>query len=210
MINSGKHSARPQSRLAVKRARRIDRLERTAAAIFAQRGYDGTNFDVIAAELGLRGPSLYHYVSSKEELFLRCVRRSAEEVFSRLRSIANSRSPAGDKLRALFREQALIEVRDYPEFVPLFFHIYVPIPELREAVLELRREHATIFESTVAKLRRETKIDKSDTRIQFGVAYGALAYLSEWYDPQGSIGAEELADKLADLLVTPFLAGRCR
>lgn len=207
MTNSGDEMTPPTSRLELKRARRIEHLERTAARIFAQNGYDGTNFDLIAAQLDLRGPSLYHYFPSKEELFLRCVQKSATEVFARLRAIAGGDLPPAEKLRALFREQALIEVRDYPEFVPLFFKIQVPIAELREAVLEVRREHATIFEDAVAKLRKQTKGDKADVRIQLGMVYGALAYLSEWYDPHGAIGVEELADKLADLLAAPFLAG---
>ena len=207
MTNSGEEITPPTSRLELKRTRRIERLERTAARIFAQNGYDGTNFDLIAAEVDLRGPSLYHYFSSKEELFLRCVQKSAAEVFARLRTIAGAELPPGDKLRALFREQALIEVRDYPEFVPLFFKIQVPIAQLREAVLEVRREHATIFESVVKSLRKQTKTDNSDIRVQLGVAFGALAYLSEWYDPRGAIGVEELADKLADLLTAPFLTG---
>jgi AcrR family transcriptional regulator len=189
----------------VKRARRIEHLERTAAQIFAQNGYEGTNFELIAAELDLRGPSLYHYFSSKEELFLRCVHKSAAEVFNRLRAIVGTDLQPLDKLRALFREQALIEVRDYPEFVPLFFRIQVPVADLSEAVLQVRREHATIFEDVAKQIRAHTKAPKTDVRIQLGVAYGALAYLSEWYDPLGAINVEELADKLADLLVAPFL-----
>lgn len=210
MTKAGEEATPPTSRLELKRARRIEHLERTAARIFAQKGYDGANFDLIAAELDMRGPSLYHYFSSKEELFLRCVQKSATEVFARLRAIAGGDLPPGEKLRALFREQVLIEVRDYPEFVSLFFKIQVPIAELREAVLQVRREHATIFEDVVANLRKQTKADKSDIRVQLGMAYGALAYLSEWYDPRGAIRVEELADTLAELLVNPFLAGSRR
>ena len=206
MTKAEDQAAPPTSRLELKRARRIEHLERTAARIFAQNGYDGTNFDLIAAELDMRGPSLYHYFASKEDLFLRCVQKSASEVFARLRAISDGNLQSGEKLRALFREQVLIEVRDYPEFVPLFFKIHVPIAELEEAVLQIRREHAMIFEDVVAKLRKRTKADKSDVRVQLGVAFGALAYLSEWYDPRGAIGVEELADKLADLLAAPFMS----
>ena len=76
------------SRVARKRAERVARVERTAARMFAERGYEGANLEEIAARLDLRGPSLYHYFSSKEELFLRCVRSSADEVITRLGSVA--------------------------------------------------------------------------------------------------------------------------
>jgi TetR/AcrR family transcriptional regulator, cholesterol catabolism regulator len=118
VTNSGEEVTPSTSRLELKRARRIEHLERTAVQIFAQNGYDGTNFDLIAAELDLRGPSRYHYFSSKEELFLRCVQKSAAEVFARLRTIAGGDLPPGEKLRALFREQAptTLDIADQLKF----------------------------------------------------------------------------------------------
>ncbi|WP_160148859.1 TetR/AcrR family transcriptional regulator [Amycolatopsis alkalitolerans] len=196
----------PSSRAERKRAQRVERLERTAARIFAEKGYDGANFDLIAAELDLRGPSLYHYFSSKEELFLRCVQKSGDEVFARLRAIATATEDLADRLRALFREQVLIEVRDYPEFVPLFFKTSVPIAELRETVLRIRREHAAIFEEAARRVADRHGIGAAELRLRLGIAFGALAYLPEWYDPRGALAPEELADQLADLLAAPFLS----
>jgi AcrR family transcriptional regulator len=48
----------------------------------------GASRGLIAAELDLRGPRLYHYFSSEEELSLSCVHKSAAEVCARLRAIA--------------------------------------------------------------------------------------------------------------------------
>ncbi|MFD7011938.1 TetR/AcrR family transcriptional regulator [Rhodococcus jostii] len=189
-----------------KRAGQVERVARAAARVFAQKGYEGANFDLIAAELDLRGPSLYYYFSTKEELFLRCVQKSADEVFGRLRAVAESGLDPIETLRALFREQVLIVVRDYPEFVPLFFKTYLPVHELREAVLELRREHAMLFEETAWQIQHWSKANRAEIRIWLGAAYGTLAYLPEWYDPSGEIGVDVLAAEVADLLVKPFLA----
>lgn len=199
--------ARPAegSRVDRKRSQRIERLERTAARVFAERGYDGANFDQIAAELDLRGSSLYHYFSSKEELFLRCVTKSAEEVFGRLRRIADTDLAPAGKLRALFHEQVLIEVRDYPEFVPLFFRTRPSDPALMAQILRIRREHAAIFEDIATELGRSTGADPDEVRVWLSTAFGALAYLPEWYDPGGRMPAERLAGILADTLIAPFL-----
>ncbi len=193
------------TRTASKRAGRVERIERAAARVFATKGYDGANFSDIAAELDLRGPSLYHYFSSKEELFLRCLKHSAEQVFSRLRSIAAEQHPDPlDTLHAQVREQVLIEVQDFPEFVPLFFKMRLPAPELAARVLELRRQHAEIFERTAADVRAHRGLDAGDVRVWLGVAFGALAYLQDWYDPGGELGVDQLADRMATTLVEPF------
>ena len=34
--------------------------------------------------------------------------------------------------------------------------------------------------------------------------FGALAYLPEWYDPNGPVGIEELADRMSETLARPF------
>ncbi len=195
----------PLSRTETKRLERIERIERAAARVFASKGYEGANFADIAGELDLRGPSLYHYFSSKDELFLRCLEHSAEQVFTRLRSIAaEQREDPRQALEALVREQVLIEVRDFPEFVPLFFKMTMPSPDLAERVLALRREHAEIFEQVAADVRDQSGLDRGDVRVWMGAAYGALAYLGDWYDPDGELGVEQLADRMAATLVAPF------
>jgi AcrR family transcriptional regulator len=194
----------PAGRVGRKRTERIERLERAAARVFADKGYEGANFEQIAAELDLRGPSLYYYFTSKEELFLRCVNKSADEVFARLREIAEADLAPIDKLSSLFREQVLIEVRDYPEFVPLFFRTRIPDPALRERVLAIRREHAAIFEEVVKQIRARTDVDDAVARVSLETAFGALAHLPEWYNPNGRLSVDGLADILADTLVAPF------
>lgn len=195
-------------RVSRKRSERIERLERTAARVFAERGYEGANLDQIAAELDLRGPSLYYYFSSKEDLFLRCVTKAAGEVFERLRAIAAAETDDTARLRALFREQVLIEVRDYPEFVPLFFKTRLPEAELTDSVLAIRREHAGIFEHAALRIDGVARADPHLVRVWLATAFGALAYLPEWYDASGELSSEELADLLADNLTRPFSAAR--
>lgn len=198
-------SVQEPSRVERKRAERVARVERTAARVFAERGYEGANLDEIAAQLDMRGPSLYHYFSSKEELFMRCVRNSVDEVITRLEAVAAAESDPVERLRLLFREQVLIEVRDYPDFLPLFVKIRLPVPELRERLLELRRDHEAVFKRVVEQVRAAQGIDRRTALVALHVAFGALAYLQDWYDPTGPMDVEELANRVADTLLVPFL-----
>lgn len=193
--------------VARKRAERIRRIEEAAARIFAERGYDRANFDDIASRLGLRGPSLYHYFGSKEELFLACVEYSAAEVMQRLEAIARQAEPPGVRLRRMFAEQVLIEVRDYPAFAPLFLKIYVPVPEISARLTEIKRAHGDIIRRVARECAAETGLDRGSTQVALMAAFGALAYVQEWYSPGGSLSAEDLADRLAATLVAPFVRG---
>jgi TetR/AcrR family transcriptional regulator, cholesterol catabolism regulator len=207
MEGSEEQNAGATGHVASKRAERIRRVEETAALIFAERGYDRANFDDIAKNLGLRGPSLYHYFASKEEMFLACVEHSAAEVMRRLVAIAGRAEPPGVRLRRMFAEQVLIEIRDYPAFAPLFFKVYVPVPRLQARLAEIKREHGDVIREVAAECSAESGQDKESARVALMAAFGALAYIQEWYSADGPMSAEILADQLSATLVAPFLPG---
>jgi TetR/AcrR family transcriptional regulator, cholesterol catabolism regulator len=193
------------SHVARKRAERIRRAEEAAARVFAERGYDGANFDDIAKELGLRGPSLYYYFPSKEEMFLQCVEHSAAEVMLRLAAIESLPEPPATRLRRMFAEQILIQVRDYPAFAPLFLKMYIPVPRIQARLAELKRAHGDVMRRVARQCAGPAGLTSNEVRIALMAAFGALAYVQEWYSPDGPQGPEELAAAMAATLVAPFL-----
>ena len=196
------------SRTARKRAERTKLIARTAATVFADRGYEATNFDEIASVLDLRGPSLYHYFPSKEALFLACLNDASSLVFDRLRAISQSSEPPRVIMRRLIREQVIIELQDFPEFVPLFFGNRVGVETLRDEVLRLRREHADIFETIVARIRAEEGLAREHVRVWLGITFGALAYLETWFDPAGTLDIQALADQMSETLLSSLTVSR--
>ena len=190
--------------VARKRAERIREAEQAAARIFAERGYDGANFDDIAQQLGLRGPSLYHYFASKEAMFLQCVEHAAAEVMQRLEAIADTPAAPAVRLRRMFAEQVLIEIRDYPAYVPLFLKMYVPVPRIQARLAELKRAHGDVMRRVALECAREKGLGQDEMRVGLLAAFGALAYVQEWYRPDGPLSPEEVADTLSRILVAPF------
>lgn len=194
----------PVSRVERKRAERRRLVEQTAAEVFAQRGYDGANFEEIAARLDMRGASLYYYYPSKEELFLRAIENATAEVLDRLRPIAESDLPAEERLRRLFVEQVFIETRDYPAFAPLFL-MSVPDPAVAARLAELGRDHSLVFRDLAHEVGEKHGVPRRQVSIAVLLALGALGYIHSWYDPKGPMKLEQLAEEVADQLLQPFL-----
>lgn len=194
-----------ENRVARKRAARRRLVEHTAAEVFAERGYEGAGFDEIGARLDLRGPSLYHYYSSKEELFLRTVENAQAEVLDRLRAIAARELPAEERLRLLFAEQAVIEFRDFPALAPLFL-MSVPVPAIASRLAELRREHGQVFRALAQEVAERHAVPRRRATIAVLLALGALGNLHSWYRADGPLTLEEIAAEVADILLQPFLA----
>ena len=194
----------PVSRVERKRAERRRLVERTAAEVFAQKGYDGANFEEIAARLDMRGASLYYYYPSKEDLFLRAIENATADVLDRLRPIAESDLPAEERLRRLFVEQVLIETRDYPAFAPLFL-MSVPVPAVAQRLAELGREHSLVFRNLAREVAKKHGVPRRQATISVLLALGSLSYIHSWYDPNGPLKLEQLAEEVAEQLLQPFL-----
>jgi AcrR family transcriptional regulator len=58
-------------------ADRVTELLDTAIRLFAARGYQAVSLDDIGAELGLAGPSLYHYYATKSDILVAAFARAA-------------------------------------------------------------------------------------------------------------------------------------
>jgi AcrR family transcriptional regulator len=186
-----------QSRVARKRAERMKSILRVAAQVFAERGYERTNLEEIAARANMRGPSLYYYVPTKEELYTQCVESLGEEVFAMLESVANGKEPAARRLHELFRTQLLTQLRDfYPDYVPLMPVPHFSEPALRDRILACRHQHIAIFQRVGEEAAAEGAIDKG-WRLGLRLIFGALGSLHEWYDPKGPLSAEELSERIA-------------
>lgn len=195
---------RRNSRVAHKRAARIRQILREAAIVFAEKGYDQANLEEIAARLDLRGPSLYYYFSSKEDLLLNCISNIATEVIGRLKAIASAPLPALERLKLLIKEQFLIETKDYPEFAPLFYRLTVQDPGIREQIREIRRAHGRVFREVAEEAVAAGEVREDEYKLILLLVFGALAHVGEWFNPDGPKGAEQLAEEAAAMLMRMF------
>src|SRR5262245_47866549 len=101
---------------------REDILE-AAAQVFRQKGFHGASMQDIAEAVNLQKASLYHHVSSKQEILLALLDRALELLFERISAITNQSIPSNEKLQQMIRAylQILAENTDISA-VLLFEH----------------------------------------------------------------------------------------
>lgn len=176
-----------------------------AAQVFRQKGFHGASMSDIAELVNLQKASLYHHVSSKQEILLALLNRALRLLHDRISGIAAQDLPADEKLRQMILAylQILAENTDLSS-VLLFEHRsldrrqhsrHVPNRDRFEALWKM-----VIAEGVKAKL---FKCD--DPALTARALLGIMNWTITWYQPDGSLTIEQIADQYSDLILNGLL-----
>jgi AcrR family transcriptional regulator len=174
-------------------ARRTE-LNRIAARLFAERGYQGTSLADLAEQLGVQKPSLYHHIDSKEDLLWAVAWEGAEAFHAALDSVP-AEAPAAERIRLALRAHLAV-VGDQVDIATVFVREWRYLEgERRERFVAERRR----YEERIRDLFRDG-VEGSELRTDLDVPTAALLFLSAanwaytWLRPGAN--TDELADRL--------------
>lgn len=166
---------------------------RAAVRAFTARGYDATSMDNVASELGISKSALYHHISSKEEI----LELTVVQALKRLEAVAEEMTvadlSAGEKVRGLLRGSIEVLCSD-PKSVALLLRLRGN-SEVERSALERRRVLTRSVIPLVEEAQEEGAI-RSDIEAPLltRMIFGMINSTSDWYEPEGRIDAEELAN----------------
>ena len=171
-----------------------------ATQVFRSKGIASSSIDDVARAAGVDRASLYYYFASKEELFQEVVIDAVVDVMDLAEHIDESRDPPSEKLHTLIVKLVTSFAHRYPQ-------IYVYLQEDVQAMPELNLpEMQRRFEAVVTKIIREgieAGEFRSDIppRLASYAIQGMLAWTHRWFDPDGLVDPEDIAQAFTKLAV---------
>jgi AcrR family transcriptional regulator len=182
--------------------RRQEEVARSAARVFARRGYDQTSVQELTDEIGLAAGGLYHYFPSKERLLIRICDQLVESLLERARELLSLEAPAEEQLRALVRLWVgqVIEYRDNMLVFQQERHV-IERGEQWRATRSSRKQFERLVEETLDRVRAARPGLEWDGRIALSALLGMVNYTAQWYRPRGRLGPDEIADGYVELLL---------
>ncbi len=183
---------------------RDDILE-AAAQVFRQKGYHGASMATIAGAVNLQKASLYHHVSSKQEILFELLDRALELLLERISPIATQNIPADERLRQMIREylQILADNTDLAS-VLLFEHRSLEGKQHARHVPN-RDKFEELWRDVLAEGVRSKRLVCDDISLVARATLGMLNWTITWYRPSGGLTIKQIADQYSNLLLNGLL-----
>jgi AcrR family transcriptional regulator len=205
----------PRRQKTAKFDRKLVEILRTAAAVFADVGYDPASIRMVADRAGVSVAGLYYYVRSKEELLYLIQYHVFDSLVERF---------AADSKRMMAEggEAAEPRARLHRFIANHLDHFLADMASLTVCTRELGRLNGEYLEQVEAlqrayfsqafaifqELCRESNGQAMDPRTATLAMFGTINWISSWYDPKTDPSADELADEFTNLYLRGVAADR--
>jgi len=172
---------------------KLEALLEVAARTFHEHGFRGTSLGDIATKLGVSKPTLYHYVSNKQDLLYRLHNISlgyAEEIQAQVNSVPRT---GLEKIHFAIGEYLKVLLSS-PTACLVLLEDGALTPEQTEEILARRRKLEYALRQMVRDGIRDGSITPSNPKMVAFVILGAINWLSRWYRPDGKWHSTDVAE----------------
>ena len=179
-------------------ARRTE-LTRTAARLFAEKGYHGTSIGDLAEAMGVQKGSLYAHIESKADLLWEVAREGAAAFHAALDSVPDE-GPVLERIRAALRAHLRV-VAEQLDIATVFVREWRYLEgERRDEFVAERRRYEERFRALYREGRElgELRTDLDDATAAL-LALSAANWAYTWLRPGAD--TDELADRFTALLL---------
>jgi TetR/AcrR family transcriptional regulator len=180
---------------------KLTRILKTAAAIFARKGYHQASIRDLAAETEVSLSGLYYYFSSKEELLFLIQDHCFATLLERMESALEGVEGAEDRLRTFVHTHLSFFASSMDEMRVLSHEEDVLTGEFGDAVLDKKRVYVRRLDGIVSDLIPEGST--LNLRTATFSLFGMMNWLYTWYRPERHGEVSQIASQMAHI----FLAG---
>jgi AcrR family transcriptional regulator len=172
-----------------------------SAQIFSQKGFHAASMQDIAQAVNLQKASLYHHVSSKQEILLLLLDRALDILIEQTESVMAQPLPPDEKFRQAMCVylQTMLDNFDLAAVLLLEHRSLEPQYHVRHIPRRDRFEH--LWGDLIQEGCDLGMFICSDAALVTRSLLGVLNWTITWYTPQGKYSPVQLAEQYADLFL---------
>lgn len=182
-----------------KNSQKSDEIFSVVAHLFAHKGYHSTSMREIARELGMNQSSLYHYFKSKEDALYKLMNDAMDDALATLEKICAAHLSPEDKLNRVLGFYTRYYAGDQERLILLVNEKNSLTESYRRRLVQKERRYVRLFKDIFEELAGHDRIKEIPPSVAIFAFLGMVHYTIKWYDKNGPVGLDELADLFVEI-----------
>ena len=174
-------------------------IREAAVKAIAKHGFESASLRDIAKEVGIRAPSLYNYISSKEQLLYELMKDPLTSMLTEYRVIVKEIDDPAAKLRVFVQVHLDFHLRSRLDVLIGNMELRSLSASHYRTISNLREEYARVLEGIIRDGVKSGAYDAPQPRVMALVMLGMLSGVCNWYQPGGSMSADEMTELHTEL-----------
>ncbi len=167
-------------------------IRQAAVRVIAKHGFQAASLREIAREVGIRAPSLYNYIKSKEKLLFDLLKEPLQAMIAEYRQLTDGISDPSARLQTFTKVHLNFHLNSRLE-------VFIGNMELRSltgphyrTITGLREEYAKLLQDIIEDGVKSGVFTAPQPRVVTLVMLGMLSGVCNWYKPDGPMSSEEM------------------
>lgn len=174
---------------------------RVALDLFAKRGFVGTSIRDIAKAMGRSVSNVYYYFETKEDLWLAILEHSIQDLPTKLRAVARGPGEPLERFKEMVRLNLEVSVQHQRESKIFMMDEERLSEKGREINRKIQKDILDIYVEQLRILHSHGLVRTDRVTILAFNVLGVINWFLRWYDPKGSLTAEEVQDEVVDFVL---------
>jgi AcrR family transcriptional regulator len=172
-----------------------------SAQIFSQKGYHGTSMQDIAMAVNLQKASLYHHVSSKQEILFDLLNRGLDLLITRVEEAVAEPGSPDERLRNATRAY-LTTMTEYQDLAAVLLLEYRSLePDYHKRHIPRRDRFEQIWRELIREGLEAGVFTCAHPSLSARALLGVLNWTVTWFRSDGPMSAEQIAEQISNLFL---------
>jgi AcrR family transcriptional regulator len=186
---------------------KLQQILKTAAKIFAEKGFHRTSVRDISRATRMSLAGLYYYFSTKEELLYLIQERCFVTLLQRWEQAATAQMDVRTRIRLFAENHLSFFCHNMHEMKVMAHEDESLTGEFEEKILVLKRRYVKVITDLIGELQRRESGKGIDLRVATFALFGMMNWIYTWYQPKRDLPFPQLIDQMLRIYFFGILKG---
>ena len=186
---------------------KLQKILKTAAKIFADKGFHKTSVRDISRATRMSLAGLYYYFRTKEELLYLIQERCFVTLLQRWEQATTAETDVRTRIRVFAENHLSFFLHNMHEMKVMAHEDESLTGEFNEKILVLKRRYVKVIMDLIAELRERRGAKGIDLRVATFSLFGMMNWIYTWYQPKRDLPLPQLMEQMLRIYFFGVLQG---